>query len=151
MAGTTIRPTRFGGKENSANLANRPVPCKGKTVNSSILNIFLHMQNPETFAAGKTVFVEGEPGYTMYVVLEGHVEISVGGRTLEVAGPGSVIGEMALINLSTRSATAIAQDDCSLAAVDDVQFLSLIVRSPQFALSVMEIMAKRLRHMDAMV
>jgi len=120
-------------------------------VNSSILNIFLHMQNPETFAAGKTVFVEGEPGYTMYVVLEGHVEISVGGRTLEVAGPGSVIGEMALINLSTRSATAIAQDDCSLAAVDDVQFLSLIVRSPQFALSVMEIMAKRLRHMDAMV
>jgi CRP/FNR family cyclic AMP-dependent transcriptional regulator len=109
------------------------------------------MQNPETFAAGKTVFVEGEPGYTMYVVLEGHVEICVGGKTLEVAGPGSVIGEMALINLCTRSATAIAQDDCTLASVDDLQFLSLIVRRPQFALSVMEIMANRLRHMDTIV
>ena len=109
------------------------------------------MQKPKTFAAGKTVFVEGEPGYTMYFVLEGHVEIRAGGKTLEVAGPGSVIGEMALINLCTRSATAIAQDDCTLASVDDLQFLSLIVRYPQFALSVMEIMANRLRRMDTMV
>ena len=118
---------------------------------SSILNIFQDTQAPETFAAGKTVFIEGEPGYAMYVVLKGHVEIRVGGKTLEVAGPGSVIGEMALINLCTRSATAIAQDDCTLASVDDLQFLSLIVRRPQFALSVMEIMAKRLRHMDTFV
>ena len=118
---------------------------------SSILNIFQDMQNTETFAAGKTVFVEGEPGYAMYVVMEGHVEIRVGGKTLEVAGPGSVIGEMALINLSKRSATAIAQDDCTLASIDDIQFLSLIVRRPQFALSVMEIMANRLRHMDTIL
>jgi len=118
---------------------------------SSILKIFQDVENPETFAAGNTVFVEGEPGYTMYVVLKGHVEISVCGRTLEVAGPGSVIGEMALINLSTRSATAIAQDDCTLASIDDLQFMSLIVRRPQFALSVMEIMANRLRHMDTIV
>jgi CRP-like cAMP-binding protein len=118
---------------------------------SNILDIIQDMHNPETFAAGKTVFIEGKPGYTMYVVLEGHVEICVGGKTLEVAGPGSVIGEMALINLSKRSATAIAQDDCTLASIDDVQFLSLIVRRPQFALSVMEIMANRLRHMDTIV
>ena len=87
-AGTTILPTRIGGKENTANIANSPVPCKGKTMESSLLNIFQHMQTPEIFAAGKTVFVEGEPGYIMYVVLEGHVKICVGGRTLEVAGPG---------------------------------------------------------------
>jgi hypothetical protein len=90
-------------------------------MDSSIFQIFQDMQNPETFAAGKTVFVEGEPGYTMYVVLEGHVEIRLGGKTLEVAGPGSVIGEMALINLCTRSATAIAQDDCTLASVDSAE------------------------------
>ena len=118
---------------------------------SSILKIFQDVENPETFAAGSTVFVEGEPGYTMYVVLKGYVEISVGGETLEVAGPGSVIGEMALINLSKRSATAIAQVDCTLASIDDLQFLSLIVRRPQFALSVMEIMANRLRYMDTIV
>ena len=39
---------------------------------SSILKIFQDVENPETFAAGNTVFIEGEPGYTMYVVLKGH-------------------------------------------------------------------------------
>jgi CRP-like cAMP-binding protein len=87
----------------------------------------------------------------MYVVLEGHVEIRVGEKALEVAGPGMVIGEMALINLSTRSATAIAQDDCTLVPVDEEQFLSLVLRRPRFALNVMEIMANRLRRMDKLV
>jgi CRP-like cAMP-binding protein len=117
----------------------------------SILSLIQNIQKAETFAAGETVFVEGEPGYTMYVVMEGHVEIRVGEKTLEVVGPGSVVGEMALIDLSPRSATAIAQDDCTLVPVDDLQFLSLIVRRPRFALSVMEIMANRLRHMDTIV
>jgi CRP-like cAMP-binding protein len=117
----------------------------------SILTLIQDIQNPETFAAGETVFLEGEPGYTMYVILKGQVEIRVGEKTLEVVGPGSVIGEMALIDLSPRSATAIAQDDCTLAPIDDLQFLSLVVRRPRFALSVMEIMANRLRHMDRIV
>lgn len=120
-------------------------------MDSSILNQFLHMQDPETFATGNMVFVEGEPGDKMYIVMEGHVEIRVGEKTLEVAGPGSVIGEMALIDLSTRSATAIALDDCTLVPVDEKQFLSLVVRKPQFALNVMEVMANRLRHMDSIV
>jgi CRP-like cAMP-binding protein len=127
------------------------MPYKGKRMESSILTLIQHTQSPETLAAGETVFVEGDPGYTMYVVLEGHVEIRVGEKTLEVVGPGSVVGEMALIDLSPRSATAIAQDDCTLVPVDDLQFLSLIVRRPRFALSVMEIMANRLRHMDTIV
>ena len=117
----------------------------------NMLDMFRHSQSSETFRSGETVFMEGEPGDTMYVVLEGHVEIRVGEKVLEVAGPGTVIGEMALINLSTRSATAIAQDDCTLVPVDETQFLSLVLRRPRFALSVMEIMANRLRLMDKLV
>ena len=118
---------------------------------TSILDMFQHVQNTVTFAAGEKVFVEGEAGDTMYVVLKGHVEIRVGDKSLEVAGPGTVIGEMALINLSCRSATAIAQGDCTLVPVDEKQFLSLVLRRPRFALSVMEIMANRLRNMDKIV
>ena len=116
-----------------------------------MLDMFRHSQSSETFLSGETVFMEGEPGDTMYVVLQGHVEIRVGEKVLEVAGPGTVIGEMALINLSNRSATAIAQDDCTLVSVDEMQFLSLVLRRPRFALSVMEIMANRLRLMDKLV
>jgi CRP/FNR family cyclic AMP-dependent transcriptional regulator len=118
---------------------------------SSVLDMFQHIQKTETYTSGEMVFMEGEPGDTMYVVLKGHVEIRVGDKALEVAGPGTVIGEMALINLSNRSATAIAQDDCTLVPVDEKQFLSLVLRRPRFALSVMEIMANRLRHMDTIM
>lgn len=116
-----------------------------------MLDMFRHNQRTEIFRGGETVFAEGEFGDTMYVVLKGHVEIRVGGKTLEVAGPGTVIGEMALINLSTRSATAIAQSDCTLALIDEKQFQSLILRRPRFTLSMMEIMANRLRRMDKLV
>jgi CRP-like cAMP-binding protein len=125
--------------------------CIGKAMESSVLSLVQHMQSLETFAPGEAIFIEGEPGYTMYVVLEGYVEIRVGEKMLEVAGPGSVIGEMALINQTTRSASAIAKDECTLVSVDDLQFMSLVLRRPQFALSVMEVMAKRLRHMDTIV
>lgn len=120
-------------------------------MDTSILDMFQHNQSTETFAAGEMVFVEGEHGDTMYIVLKGHVEIRMGEKVLEVAGPGTVFGEMALINLTTRSATAIALSDCTLVPVDDKQFLSLVLRTPRFALSVMEIMANRLRYMDTIV
>ena len=89
---------------------------------SSILNLFRHAENIQTFAAGDTIFTEGSTGREMYVVLEGSVYIRVGNKTLDVTRPGGVFGEMALVDSSARSATAIAKDDCTLATVDEQQF-----------------------------
>jgi len=147
-----LDPARsFGGAADAANLTGGPARRGQNSMESSMLDMFRYSQGSEKFRSGETVFAEGEFGDTMYVVLNGYVEIRVTGKTLEVAGPGTVIGEMALINLSTRSATAIAQSDCTLVPVDEKQFLSLVLRRPRFALSVMEIMANRLRHMDTLV
>ena len=118
---------------------------------SSILNLFRHAENIQTFAAGETIFTEGSTGREMYVVLEGSVNIRVGNKTLDVTGPGGVFGEMALIDSSTRSATAIAKDDCTLAIVDERQFLRMAERTPLFTLNVMQILAGRLRRMNSML
>jgi CRP-like cAMP-binding protein len=118
---------------------------------SSILNLFRYAENTQTFAAGETIFTEGTPGREMYVVLEGNVDILVGDKTLDVAGPGGIFGEMALIDFSARSATAIANDDCTLVPVDEKQFLRMVERSPLFALNVMQVLADRLRRMDTMI
>jgi len=118
---------------------------------SSILNLFRHAENIQTFAAGETIFTEGSTGREMYVVLEGSVDIRVGKKTLDVTGPGGVFGEMALIDSSVRSATAIAKEDCKLALVDERQFLRMAERTPLFTLNVMQILAGRLRRMDSML
>jgi CRP-like cAMP-binding protein len=100
-------------------------------------------------SAGKTLFKEGEIGDTMYMIKEGKVELLVKGGAVEVVGPGGILGEMALIDQKPRSATAIAQTDCTLLPVKQDQFFSMIQQTPSFAIKVMRMMCDRLRRMDA--
>jgi CRP/FNR family cyclic AMP-dependent transcriptional regulator len=100
------------------------------------------------YKAGETVFREGDDGFVMYVVLDGAVKLSVTGRSVEKVVKGGVFGEMALIDSSPRSATAVAATDCTLVSVTAERFKSLIQETPGFALEIMSIMAMRLRSMD---
>jgi CRP-like cAMP-binding protein len=114
----------------------------------STLALLRNEGDTRTFAAGETIFVEGDEGRHMYVVLEGTVRLSVTGRTLEKVARGGVFGEMALIDAAPRSATATALTDCTLAPVSSPRFKALIQENPEFALEIMRVMAARLRSMD---
>lgn len=116
----------------------------------NLLSLFKRAENPEAFAAGDTIFTAGSPGDTAYVVLEGEIEIRVGDKILEVARPGAIIGEMALIDSSARSATTIAKSDCKVAPVDQKQFLYMVQETPFFAVHVMQVLAERLRRADTL-
>jgi CRP/FNR family cyclic AMP-dependent transcriptional regulator len=122
-----------------------------KPVESSILNMVQSVGTFRAYQPGEKVFSEGSPGTSMYVVLDGNIEIHVGGKSVEVAGRGSIIGEMALIDSCTRSATVVAQDYCVLIQVNRSQFLSLMQKTPRFGLCVMKTLVTRLRNMDAMM
>jgi CRP/FNR family transcriptional regulator, cyclic AMP receptor protein len=84
-------------------------------------------------------------------VTEGQVDIIVHGKVLSPLGPGGILGEMALIDEHTRSATAVAKTDCKLAPINKKRFHFLVQQTPNFALSVMKVMAERIRRMDALV
>lgn len=107
--------------------------------------LFRNDDNTQTFAAGTQIFAEGEPGRNMYVVKEGKVDIVSRGQVLETVGPGGMFGEMALIDKAHRSAGAVAKTDCTVVLIDERRFLYLVQESPYFALSVMGVMADRLR------
>ncbi|MGH8119723.1 MAG: Crp/Fnr family transcriptional regulator [Gammaproteobacteria bacterium] len=100
------------------------------------------------FRAGETIFREGEPGDSMYVVMEGSVDVMVGDEKFIVTGPGEILGEMALIDSSKRSATAIARKDCKLVPINEKRFSALVRQTPAFAIHVMTILAERLRRMN---
>jgi CRP-like cAMP-binding protein len=100
---------------------------------------------PEAFAAGTTIFEEGEPGERLYVVKSGSVSLAAGGRELETVGPGGLFGEMAVIDRGPRSATAVAESDGELVAIDKRRFWFLVQETPYFAEIVMRVMADRLR------
>jgi CRP/FNR family cyclic AMP-dependent transcriptional regulator len=101
------------------------------------------------FTAGQTIFAVGDPGDVMYVVKEGEVEVLVRDRVVETIGPGGILGEMALIDHSPRSASARAKTDCQLVPIDEARFKFMIQQTPFFAIEVMRVMTRRLRHMNA--
>ena len=100
-------------------------------------------------APGDFLFHEGDKGDKMYVLLEGEMEILLGDLVLETARPGALIGEMALIDESQRTANAVAKAACRLAQIDRRRFHFLVQQTPHFATHVMKTLADRLRHMNA--
>ncbi|MFZ1083044.1 MAG: cyclic nucleotide-binding domain-containing protein [Candidatus Kryptoniota bacterium] len=115
----------------------------------NLRGLFEHADNIREYRAGTTLFKEGTPGDEMYIILDGDVELSIGDKILAVVGAGDIVGEMALIDLRARSATAVAKTDCRVVPVNENRFLLLVQQTPFFSLHVMRVLAERLRQMDA--
>ena len=112
----------------------------------AILNLFKFVKEQVSFPAGHVIFSEDETGDFAYVIIEGEVDLTYKGRLLETVTSGGLLGEMALIDHQTRSATATAKTDVKMVAIDRNRFTFMVQETPMFALEVMKVMADRLRH-----
>lgn len=115
----------------------------------NLAELFRHETDLQALPAGHSLFKEGDQGDLMYVLISGTAEIIVHDRLMETAGEGAVLGEMAMIEDSTRSATVIAKSDCTLFPIARKRFNFLIQQTPNFALHIMRVISARLRKTDA--
>lgn len=97
---------------------------------------------------GEYLFREGDPGELMFVLISGEAEIMVGDLSIEICNSGDIVGEMALVDGSPRSASVIARTDCEFAVIDRKRFGFLVDETPTFAVDVMRVMAQRLKQCD---
>ncbi len=102
------------------------------------------------YAAGEVIFQEGSAGRELFVVLDGTVEIAKINGThntvIVTLGKGEFFGEMAVIDGSARSATAIAASPGTrVMRINHARFVYLVSQQPAFALMVMDALSKRLR------
>jgi CRP/FNR family transcriptional regulator, cyclic AMP receptor protein len=97
---------------------------------------------------GQFLFLENDEGDALYIVKRGTLRVVRGDAVFETLKPGSIVGEMAIIDERRRSASVIAGTHAELLKVDEDKFLSLIASTPQFALMVMRVMSRRLRIMN---
>jgi CRP-like cAMP-binding protein len=113
-----------------------------------MVEIHLFKSSPDAFEvpAGHALFTEGEPGDAMYAVVDGNIEVALGGQVIEQVGAGGILGELALIDASPRAATARATVVSRVARVDKKHFMFLVQEHTTFALQEMAVMADRLRH-----
>src|SRR6266480_1108926 len=113
--------------------------------------LFRQESNTVQLAPGDFLFQEGEKADKMYVLLEGEIDIFLGDFVFETAGPGALLGEMALIDDRLRTANAVARKAFRLTKIDRRRFHFLVQQTPHFSRHVMKILADRLRHTNAVM
>ncbi len=105
----------------------------------------------EWFAAGEKIVREGEPGDRFFIIRSGQVEIwkdcdEEDADRLAVYGPGSIFGELALIDSSPRSAGVVARTEVSLLSVGRSGFNRIVAGSAAVSLCIMRAIAALIRH-----
>jgi CRP/FNR family transcriptional regulator, cyclic AMP receptor protein len=111
----------------------------------------LAAQDPAEFPAGKVIMSAGAVGAFMYVVVDGRVAISMGNSVVEHVGSGGMFGEMALVDRSARAASASAETDCKLLAINRTDFLGLVRSKPAFGASLLKSIAVRMQQLAQQV
>jgi CRP-like cAMP-binding protein len=105
---------------------------------------------------GTTLFHEGEPGDSLYIVLAGKVKLgrrSSDGRENLVAimGPADQFGELSLFDPGPRTATAVVVTDARLARLPKDALHKWAQDRPQIAMQLLRVVARRLRRTNTML
>jgi CRP-like cAMP-binding protein len=115
-----------------------------------VLKAVLLQGQLEQYGPGDVVFGQGDEGRRLYIVKSGALEVlattSDAADPIPVAylGPGEVLGELALLTGSPRSASARVPERAELFTVDKSVFLDLMKTLPAFARNLCLVLAKRL-------
>jgi hypothetical protein len=100
---------------------------------------------PFPVSAGVRVVAEGQVGEELYIVRSGEVAVQHGDQVLARMGPGSVFGELAVLDPAPRSADVVATTDTDLLILDRTTFLELMGRRPEVVADMITMLVRRLR------
>jgi CRP-like cAMP-binding protein len=133
----------------TANTDNRPDAVFDTTTLKS-LEHKLPRANIVRFEQGARIMREGQAGSSMYIVLEGRVSVAINKKIVEKMGVGGVFGEMALVDQSPRSASAVARTDCTLLSFNRDSLIGLVKSDPEIGMAMMRAAAQRVRYMNSL-
>jgi CRP/FNR family cyclic AMP-dependent transcriptional regulator len=106
------------------------------------------------FAAGEMLVRRGEPGHSMIVLVQGRLRVgatSAEGRELTIGllGPGSVLGDMAVLDGKPRSADVVAMGPGLALILERSAVLPFLRERPELLLRLLNMLCERLRKADA--
>jgi len=103
---------------------------------------FLH------FAAGQNIINQGDEAQEVFSILNGKAEVFVDDIRVGAVLADEIFGEMAVFTGEKRSATVRAETDCTVLAVPQADFISLIQSHPQTTMTLIENMARSIKTLN---
>ena len=98
------------------------------------------------FADGQEVTVEGEPGDSFFVIVDGRLRVSRHGSTVRDLGPGDFLGEISLIDGRPRSATTVAIGSVDALVIERPAFQELMEKFGAIRLGILMALSERVRN-----
>jgi CRP/FNR family transcriptional regulator, cyclic AMP receptor protein len=99
--------------------------------------------------AGSLLVDQGQTGREAFVILDGAVTVKRNGRKVAALGPGSIVGELSLLDHGPRTATAICDTDCTLFVISQRHFLAVVDDVPTLSHKLLASLAGKVRQLDA--
>jgi CRP-like cAMP-binding protein len=121
-----------------------------------LVGFLLTNAKPVKLVAADTLFLAGDPGDGCYRLDEGLVKVSMmspkgAERILAILGPGSIVGDMAMVDGRPRSASVSALRDCKLRFISRASFEAVAIKNPEVYKHLLTLVATRLRDTDQVV
>ena len=105
------------------------------------------LMTPVTAEPGAVLCREGRVGRDFYVVVEGNVSVTIGGREIATLGPGEFVGEMALLVRRPRTATVTATTPLRYLVGSRRDFRVLMTEAPSVAERILQVVGRRIHQL----
>lgn len=110
----------------------------------------------KTYRPGEIIVAQGDEGDCMYVIQEGEAEVlreenGMATVVVDTMRAGDIFGEMAILEHTVRSSTVRALGTVRALTIDRKTFMRRIQEDPSLAMSVLDVMCRRVRQLDTTV
>jgi CRP/FNR family transcriptional regulator, cyclic AMP receptor protein len=97
---------------------------------------------------GDVLTMAGQPGDQCFIIASGTATVYRDDLTLDVLGPGAIVGEVALLDHGPRTATVVADGDMALLVMSRSEFARFTMVAPSVGRKIFKALATRIRRAD---
>ena len=91
---------------------------------------------------------QGQLGNQAFVVMEGTVTVKRNGKKVAQLGPGTMVGELSLLDHGPRTATVTTDGDATVFVIDQRSFMAVLDDVPALSHKLLAALAGRIRDFD---
>jgi CRP/FNR family cyclic AMP-dependent transcriptional regulator len=100
---------------------------------------------------GKVLCEQGTLGREAFVIISGTAEVRRNDQKVATVGPGTCVGELALLDHGPRTATVVAESEITALVIGVREFASIIDEVPSISHKLLRALAARIRDLDTQI
>lgn len=116
-----------------------------KSIPGEDLSHIAQITDEEEYSPAQTIFLEGDQGDAMYLIVDGKVKVHSGEHIFAELGIKQCFGEMSILDSEPRSASITSMTELSLLKIQREDFGEILSEKPEISQGIIKVLTGRLR------